>query len=149
MFPYPPKMALSSAETKFLETQHSAAMITIGSGGVPKVVRIGVALVDGHVWSSGTQGRVRTKRLRRDPRCTLFVFDQAFSWLALETTVTLLQGPKPRPRTCACSGSCRTARAGRSAWYGNELDEPAFLQRMLDEVRLVYEFGVDRSYGLA
>src|ERR1700722_16611285 len=92
MFPYPPNMALSSAETTFLETQHSAAMITFGSGGMPKVVRIGVALVDGQVWSSGTQGRVRTKRLRRDPRCTLFVFDQAFSWLALETTVTLLEG---------------------------------------------------------
>ncbi len=149
MFPYPPNMALSLAETTFLETQHSAAMITIGSGGVPKVVRIGVALVDGHLWSSGTQGRVRTKRLRRDPRCTLFVFDQAFSWLALETTVTLLEGPEAAAQNLRLFRVMQNRPSGPLAWYGDELDEPAFLQRMLDEDRLVYEFGVDRSYGLA
>ena len=68
-------------------------MITIGESGFPKPVRVGIALVDGKLWSSGTQHRVRTWRLRRDPRCTLFVFDQAFRWLALETTVTILEGP--------------------------------------------------------
>ena len=69
-------------------------MITIGESGFPKPVRVGIALVDGKLWSSGTQHRVRTCRLRRDPRCTLFVFDQAFRWLALETTVTILEGPE-------------------------------------------------------
>ena len=71
-------MSLSQDEVSFLERQHSAAMITIGSGGMPKPARVGIALVDGKLWSSGTQDRVRTRRLRQDPRCTLFVFDQAF-----------------------------------------------------------------------
>ena len=70
-------------------------MITIGESGFPKPVRVGIALVDGKLWSSGTQHRVRTWRLRRDPRCTLFVFDQAFRWLALETTVTILEDFMP------------------------------------------------------
>ena len=41
---------------------------------------------------SGTADRVRTGRLRRDPRCTLYVHDPGYAWLALETTVTILDG---------------------------------------------------------
>ncbi len=142
-------MAFSSAETTFLERHHSAAMITIGQGGMPKVARVGVALVDGHLWSSGTQGRVRTERLRHDPRCTLFVFDQAFSWLALETAVTLLEGPEAAAQNVRLFRVMQNRPSGPLSWYGDELDEPAFLQRMLDEDRLIYEFEVERSYGLA
>ena len=120
-------------------------MITIGESGFPKPVRVGIALVDGKLWSSGTQHRVRTWRLRRDPRCTLFVFDQAFRWLALETTVTILEGPG------AATQNLRLFRVmqGRPlSWYGSELDEDAFLHAMADEDRLFYEFDVQRSYGL-
>jgi hypothetical protein len=35
-------MALSEAQSTFLETHHSAAMITIGDGSLPKAVRVGV-----------------------------------------------------------------------------------------------------------
>ena len=42
-----PTMALSEAQSTFLDTHHSAAMITIGDGSLPKAVRVGVALVDG------------------------------------------------------------------------------------------------------
>src|SRR4051795_6341446 len=86
-------MGLSSDDVAFLEKNRSAAMITVARDGTPKVARVGVALVDGKLWSSGTEERARTKRLRRDPRCTLFVFDASFAWLALETTVTILDGP--------------------------------------------------------
>src|SRR3989304_4526638 len=60
----------------FLETNRSAAMITLRRGGMPHVARVAVALVDGKIWSSGTQTRLRTKNLRRDPRSTLFVFGE-------------------------------------------------------------------------
>jgi hypothetical protein len=73
-------------------------MITLRRYGTPHAVRVGVAVVDGKVWSSGTQGRVRTRHLRRDPRSTLFVFESggpqgSFRWLALESVVTILEGP--------------------------------------------------------
>ena len=75
---------LDEKQRTFLETHHAAAMITIAGDGMPKAVRVGVALVQGRIWSSGTADRVRTKRLRRDPRCSLFVFDQEqdgwFAW---------------------------------------------------------------------
>jgi Pyridoxamine 5'-phosphate oxidase len=142
-------MALTPAEMAFLESQHSAAMITIGEGGVPKVVRVGVALVDGKLWSSGTQGRVRTGRLRRDPRCTLFVFDQRFSWLALESTVTLLEGPEAAAQNLQLFRVMQNRPSGSLSWFGGELDEASFLQAMAEEGRLIYEFDITRSYGLS
>lgn len=140
-------MALTPAQTAFLESQHSAAMITIGEGGIPKAVRVGVALVDGRLWSSGTQGPARTRRLRRDPRCTLFVFDQAFTWLTLETTVSILDGPVAATQNVRLFRVMQNRPAGSRSWFGGELDEAAFLQEMVDEKRLIYEFEVQRSYG--
>src|SRR3954464_5896408 len=84
---------LGEREREFLDANHSAAMITVGGDGVPKVARVGVALVDGRLWSSGTADRVRTRRLRQNPIAPLFVFDTAFAFLALETSVTILGGP--------------------------------------------------------
>src|SRR5579862_1954126 len=86
-------MTLSESDIGFLQKNHSAAMITVAADGVAKAARVGIALVDAKLWSSGTRSRVRTRRLRRDPRCTLFVFDNTFAWLALATTVTILEGP--------------------------------------------------------
>ena len=80
-------MDLSDKQVAFLHKAHAAAMVTLRADGTPHAVRVGVALVDGRLWSSGTQDRTRTPRLRRDPRCTLFVFDPGFAWLALETRV--------------------------------------------------------------
>ena len=127
--------------------QHSAAMITIGEGGWPKPVRVGIALVDGKLWSSGTQDRVRTRRLRRDPRCTLFVFDQAFRWLAVEATVTILEGPGAAAQNLRLFRVMQDRPGGPLSWFGGELDEGAFLQAMAEEHRLIYEFDVHRSYG--
>ena len=142
-------MALSAQEISFLESHHSAAMITIGEGGVPKVVRVGVALVDGNLWSSGTRDRVRTRRLRRDPRCTLFVFDQQYSSLSLETTVTILDGPDAAAQNVRLFRTMQNRPTGPLSWFGGELDEDAFIQAMKDEGRLVYQFQVERTYGLA
>src|SRR5438034_5511196 len=86
-------MNLDAQMRAFLEKHHSAAMTTLRADGTPHVARVGVALVDGKMWSSGTQIRIRTKHLRRDPRSTLFVFDAEFRWLGLESRVTILDGP--------------------------------------------------------
>jgi hypothetical protein len=141
-------MALTAKEIAFLERQHSAAMITIGEGGVPKAVRAGIALVDGNLWSSGTQGRVRTSRLRRDPRCTLFVFDQGYAWLTLETTVTILDGPEAAAQNLRLFRVMQNRPSGPLSWFGGEHDEASFLRIMADEGRLIYQFEVERAYGL-
>lgn len=66
---------MDSTKMAFLEKNPSAAMITLKRDGTPHSVRVGVAVVDGKIWSSGTADRARTGHLRCDPRSTLFVFD--------------------------------------------------------------------------
>jgi Pyridoxamine 5'-phosphate oxidase len=141
-------MNLSADEVSFLKEHHSAAMITVDAGGAAKVVRVGAALVDGRLWSSGTADRVRTRRLRRDPRCTLFVFDDAFRWLALETTVTILDGPDAGLQNLRLFREMQGKPAGPLQWFGGELDDEQFLQTMAQEGRLIYEFDVHRAYGM-
>jgi hypothetical protein len=144
---YPSGMDLSSAEIGFLERHHSAAMITPGADGMPKAIRVGVALVEGSLWCSGTQDRVRTKRLRRDPRCTLFVFDDRFSWLTLETTVSILEGADVAAQSVRLFRVMQGRPSGPLSWFGGDVDEATFLQAMVDERRLIYEFDVHRTYG--
>jgi hypothetical protein len=141
-------MPLSEEDNDFLAKNHSAAMITVAPDGIAKTARVGVALVDGKLWSSGTRDRVRTRRLRRDPRCTLFVFDNTFAWLALETTVTILEGPDAPDLNLRLFRMMQSQPTGPLTWFGAELDEAAFLQAMADEGRLIYEFAVQRAYGL-
>jgi PPOX class probable F420-dependent enzyme len=126
---------------KFLAEHHSAVMATIKPDGRPHVARIGCGLVDGRLWSSGTQDRVRTAFLRRDPRATLFVFDQsnAQHWLGLECTVTILDGPEAVDQNLALY---RTL-----AGEPKDLDE--YRAAMVADKRLIYEFLVERSYGQA
>jgi hypothetical protein len=141
-------MALSESELEYLDTHHGAAMITVGTGGTAKVARVGIALVDGKIWSSGTAGRVRTKRLRRDPRCTLYVPDQGYRWLGLETTVDILDGDDAAASNLRLFRVMQRRPDGPLSWFGGELDEVEFLERMRAEERLIYEFTVTRSYGL-
>jgi Pyridoxamine 5'-phosphate oxidase len=142
-------MALSDDEVAFLSRNHAAAMITVGPGGFPRPVRVGVALVGGRLWSSGTPGRVRTRRLRRDPRCSVFVFaPRGFDYLSLETTVSILDGPHASTQNLELFRVMQDRPTGPLAWYGEELDEAAFVARMVEEQRLVYEFDVRQSYGL-
>jgi hypothetical protein len=142
-------MALTAGEIEFIGAHPSAAMITVGADGLAKAVRVGVALVDGRVWSSGTQDRVRTDRLRHDPRCTLFVFDPRFAWLALEGSVTILDGPDAPELNLRLFRLMQGRPSGPLSWFGGELDEEAFLQAMADEQRLIYELDVGRTYGMA
>ena len=142
-------MSLSDADLEFLRRNRSAAMITVGADGLAKAVRVGVALVDGKLWSSGTRDRVRTDRLRRDPRCTLFVFDAGYLWLALETRVEILDGPDAADLNVRLFREMQGRPDGPLSWFGGEYDDEQFRHLMIDEARVIYEFDVQRSYGMA
>jgi hypothetical protein len=141
-------MDLDERALAFLEAQHAAGMITVGDDGVAKVARVGVALVDGKLWSSGTRDRVRTDRLRLDPRCTLYVHGQDFFWLALETTVTILDGADAPELNLRLFRLMQGRASGPLSWFGGELTEEDFLQTMRDEGRLIYQFEITRTYGM-
>jgi PPOX class probable F420-dependent enzyme len=137
----------------FFEKNRSAAMTTLRADGTPHTVRIGIAVVDGKIWSSGTQNRLRTRHLRRDPRSTLMVFDSAWAYLTLECRVTLLEGadvPEQSVRMFQVmqQGMPGAPGPGKLLWYGAEKTIDEFKQAMRDEQRLIYEFDVVRSYGM-
>ena len=141
-------MALSNRDRVFLEANHAAAMITVGQDGVAKAARVAVGLVDGRLWSSGTADRVRTRRLRDDPRCTLYVHADTFSFMTLETRVTILEGPDAPAQSVRLFRLLQDRPTGPLGWMTGELEEDAFLAAMVEEQRLLYEFEVTRTYGL-
>lgn len=123
----------------FLEEHHSAIMATIRKGGAPHVARISCGLVDGELWSSGTETRVRTGHLRRDNRATLCVVDDSdrYSWMGLETTVDILDGPD----RAELNLKLYRVLAGEP----DDLDE--YMAAMEKEQRLIYRFNVIKAYG--
>jgi PPOX class probable F420-dependent enzyme len=123
----------------FLERHHAAVMVTLKADGTPHVARVGVGLVDGRPWSSGTRARVRTRHLRRDPRSTLFVMDDAnpYAWLGLETLVTIHDGDDAVDRNLALY----------RVLAGEPDDLAEYRAAMVRDERLVYEFQVLRAYG--
>lgn len=141
-------MALTESQAEFLASNRSAAMITVGADGTPKAVRVGVTVVDGEIWSSGTHDRVRTRRLRGDPRCTLFVYEFGFRALTLETTVEILEGPQVADQSVRLFRAMQNRPDGPLSLYGEELDEEKFRRAMIDQGRIIYEFEVHKAYGL-
>jgi PPOX class probable F420-dependent enzyme len=133
----------------FLESNRAAAMVTLRTDGTPHVVRIGLALVDGKLWSSGTQTRLRTRHLRRDPRCTLFVFGEGPGYLGLETTVTILDGSDVPDQSVKLFQTMQpNATPGTLLWFGQPRTYDEFKRLMVEEQRLIYEFEIKRAYGL-
>jgi PPOX class probable F420-dependent enzyme len=123
----------------FLERHHAAVMVTLKADGGPHVARVGVGLVNGRLWSSGTRTRVRTSHLRRDPRSSLFVMDDAdaYAWLGLETLVTIHDGDDAVDRNLALY----------RVLAGEPDDLAEYRRAMVRDERLVYEFDVLRAYG--
>jgi|SRR5439155_4757616 len=138
----------------YLEHHHAAAMVSLRPDGRPHVARVGVALVDGNLWSSGIPSRVRTGNLRRDPRCALFVFDPSnpWTWLGLEANATILDGPDAPELSLRLfrvmqEGMTPAPTPGNVLWNGQENTPEEFLRIMADEQRLIYEFEIVKAYG--
>jgi PPOX class probable F420-dependent enzyme len=141
-------MGLTGPDRQFLDANHSAAMVTLRPDGRPHAVRVGVALVDGRLLASGVRSRARNAHLRRDPRCTLFVFDKGFGYLSLETDATILDGPEVPELSLRLFRVMQHRPTGDLLWNGVERTPEEFLAAMVEEQRLLYEFEVARSYGL-
>jgi PPOX class probable F420-dependent enzyme len=140
---------LTEQQRAFLEKARGAAMITLRGDGTPVAVRVGVALVDGKLWSSGTRDRARTRWLRHDPRSTLFVYDPAgFGYLNIESRVRILEGPDVPEQSVRLFRAMQNRPTGPLSWFGGELSEEDFRRKMVEEGRLIYEFEPERISGL-
>ncbi len=141
-------MSFTEQQRAFLEQNRGAAMITIRADGTPTAVRVGVALIDGHLWSSGTQNRRRTAFLRGDPRATVFVFEAGYRFLTIESKVTILDGPDAAAQNVRLFRVMQGRSCGPLSWSGSDYSEDDFLALMDKEQRLIYQFEPARVYGM-
>jgi PPOX class probable F420-dependent enzyme len=145
---------LDAKALSFLEANTAAAMITLRRDGAPHATRVGIAVIDGKIWSSGTQTRLRTKHLRRDPRSTLFVFEGGgMRYLSLESEVTILDSPDAPQLSVRLFQEMQKRMPtqppeGKLMWFGQLLTIQDFRAKMVEEQRLIYEFNVKRAYGM-
>ncbi len=130
---------MDEAVETFLRDNHGAVMTTLKKDGTPHVARIGVGLVEGKLWSSSTKTRVRDKHLRRDPRSTLCVLhrETPYKWLGIESRVAIHNGPDAPEKNLPLY----RVLAGEP----DDVDE--YLEAMVREQRLIYEFSIERTYG--
>jgi PPOX class probable F420-dependent enzyme len=129
---------LSQRQRDFLVANHSAIMATVDDRGRPHAVPVLCALVDGRLWSSGTERRVRTRYLAARPFASLTVLGQGFGgeWLTIS-------GPVETRRDHRVEDNLRLYRAatGRDP---DDLEE--YRAAMVAERRLVYVLTPERVY---
>jgi PPOX class probable F420-dependent enzyme len=129
---------LSARQRAFLEANHRAIMATVDDRGRPHAVPVLCALVDGQLWSSGTDLRVRTRYLAARPYASLTVLGQGFGgeWLTVS-------GRVETRRQHRVEDNLRLYRAvtGRDP---DDLEE--YRAAMVAERRLVYVLTPERVY---
>jgi PPOX class probable F420-dependent enzyme len=129
---------LTSRQRDFLEANHSAIMATVDDRGRPHAVPVLCALVDGRLWSSGTDLRVRTRYLAAHPYASLTVLGKGFGgeWLTVS-------GPVETRREHRVEDNLRLYRAAT----GRDPDDlEVYRAAMVAERRLVYALTPERVY---
>ena len=111
-------------------------MITVADG-VARLARVAVGMLDGVLLSSGRADRVRTLRLREDPRCTLFVFAGDWQWLTLESTVILREGEEAMALQVPLPRQIQDRPTGPLSWFEGDIEEAELLASMRADRRPV------------
>jgi PPOX class probable F420-dependent enzyme len=130
--------ALSEQQRAFLEANHSAVMSTVDERGRPHAVPVLCALIDGRLWSSGTDLRVRTRHLEARPFASLTVLTKGFwgEWLTVCGPVEIRRGNRIEDNL----------RLYRTATGRDPDDLDVYRAAMVAEHRLVYALTPERVY---
>jgi hypothetical protein len=62
--------------------------------------------------------------------------------------VTILDGPDAPQQNLRLFREMFDNPSGPINWFGRDFSDEEFIQAMIDQERLVYEFEVHRSYGI-
>lgn len=62
--------------------------------------------------------------------------------------MTILDGPDAADLNLRLFRQKQGKPTGPLTWFGGVLEKDAFLQTMVDEGRLIYEFATERAYGI-
>lgn len=128
---------LNEKMMEFIRREKAAIVVTTRKDGSSHTARVTAGIVNGKLWTSGTQNRVRVKHLRANPRASIAIVANNGDWLGIEANVTLLDGPDA-PQNCL---------ALRRASGNEPADVEGFLKTMVEEKRLICQFEPVRIYG--
>jgi hypothetical protein len=151
----PDSEATTEQVAAFVHRYPDAAMITLRQDGSAHMARVELGIVDGRIRSSGSPSLVRTRHLRRDPRCSLFVFGPHPRWLGLETLATILDGPEAPQLLIGLMQARYRDRTppGMVLGHDDELQqerlysEDQYVADVQRHHRFVFDFAVLRAYG--
>jgi hypothetical protein len=143
---------LSEADRKFIASHPHAAMITIGDDARAKAVKMEATVVDGCLQSASHADKLRTRRLRRNPSCTLYFADSEHRWLSLEVDVEIDEGPDVPAKLLRFFRVQDGKPDGPLDYHSDRghytnLEDCDFLEVMLEEDAVLFRFAVTRSYG--
>ncbi|MDT7644537.1 MAG: hypothetical protein QOC75_1537 [Pseudonocardiales bacterium] len=147
--------AATASAVAFINRYPDAAMITSRADGTAHMARIELSVVDGRIRTSGSPKLVRMRHVRRDPRCSLFVFGPAPHWLGLETRASILDGPDAPQLLLALMRSRHRDRTPPGMVLGHDYElgqdrlypEQEYLDHVRAEQRFVFDFEIIRAYG--
>ena len=128
----------------FASSSHNGVLVTLKRDGRPQLSNISYAVVDGVIGISITDGRAKTKNLRREPRASLYVSSPDFwSYVVLEGNAELTPvatAPDRRDR--------RAARHALPAVQGKEHpDWDEYRNAMVNDKRLIVWLRPTNAYG--
>ena len=128
----------------FALARQRGALTTIRADGRPQLSNILYVPVDDELWISVTSSRAKTKNLRRDPRCVLYVpGDDFWSYVVLDGTASLTEVTKEAHDDVA-EQLVEYYRRGS----GEHPDWDDFRSTMVREGRLLAKFRPTSAYGM-
>lgn len=144
----------------FVRCHPDAAVCSLRADGTVHTARVELAVVDGRIRSAAAPGLVRVRNLRRDPRCSLFVFGPHPHWLGLDAIASLLDAANGHDGPALLMAALRARHRERTppgAVYAHDdelgrdrlFTEDEFLDRARAEGRFVVDFEISRTYGYA
>lgn len=121
-----------------VSANHRGLMATAKPDGRPHVVPVLYALDGETILISGTEGRVRTRYLESDPRCTVAVFDEGnwFRWVSVEGTTEIRRSNPVE----------ENERLYQMITGHPPTDLAEYREAMVREGRLVYAVSIERWY---
>lgn len=147
-------MTESPAELDFIRGHPDAAMISVRRDGSPHAARVELGVVNGRIRTSGAPALVRTAHLRRDPRCTLFVFGPPPIWLGVDAVAHILDGPDAAEH-CIALARARHGQPTNTTVIAHDEHLDTDRHYDVDEYRehararelFVFDFDIVRTYG--
>lgn len=129
---------------ELLRANHTGVLVTIKRDGRPQLSNVSYVFDGETIRISVTDGRAKTKNLRRDPRASFYVTREGYRAYAVAEGIASLSEVTKEPNDAAADELVETYRAIR----GEHPDWDEYRAAMVADERLVVRIAVDRIYGL-